>query len=300
MLLQSPEFKPAMIDAHLEPCMRIVKVESETGSFTDLQEERFKFIVDETDTSLATITDQYKLVTNAEFVDAVDRAASELGIRVEPLGAHYVNGRSYFRMQLPDLTMKVGDDPSPTTCTIDLQNDYRGSGSIKVLAGWFRLVCTNGLVVGEIASRETRRHVGDFDIYEWVKPAMEKVWKRFEKEQRIAAGLAEERFDAVEAGNWRQGREAAQKAIKADDGGTLIDRILADTADRYHDDLRVAARDYQFEIGGNLWALAQAVSDVATHRMQKRANGDDRTNFNAAADEWATRQYNRIVAYAAA
>jgi hypothetical protein len=44
---------------------------------------------------------------------------------------------------------------------IIVTNSHDGSSSARVLAGVFRFVCSNGLVVGDVAARETVRHAGD-------------------------------------------------------------------------------------------------------------------------------------------
>lgn len=44
---------------------------------------------------------------------------------------------------------------------IVLINSHDGSSSAKVLAGVFRFVCANGLIVGNVQERATARHIGD-------------------------------------------------------------------------------------------------------------------------------------------
>ena len=276
-LTDSTKFKGSLTHAWLEPCKREVEILDAQGRPAGRKHdtERFNFIVDESGTPLATVTEKYTLVTNREFVSAVDMAADELGLKVEAERGKYNNGRSYYKLVLPNLSMQVPGDASVTKATIDIQNDYRGGGSLKLLAGWFRMVCENGLVVGEIASRDIKRHTGDIDLMEFVKPALCKVSDRFEAERLIALALQKETIES-----------------------TLVEEIVADAADRYEADIREAVRTNTRDIGPNLWALSQAVSQISTHRMQERATGEARTGFNAAADTWATRQYNRIREFA--
>ena len=276
-LTDSTKFKGSLTHAWLEPCKREVEILDAQGKFAGRTHntERFNFIVDESGEPLATVTEKYTLVTNRELVSAVDLAADELGLKVEAERGKYNSGRSYYKLVLPNLSMTVPGDTSVTKATIDIQNDYRGGGSLKLLAGWFRMICTNGLVVGEIASRDIKRHTGDIDLMEFVKPALCKINDRFEVERLIALELQ---------------RQAQSKE--------LVEEIVADSADRYEADIRRVVRENTRDMGSNLWSLSQAVSEVATHRMQMRANGDERTGFNAAADVWATRQYNRIRAFA--
>ena len=276
-LTDSTKFKGSLVHAWTEPCQREVEILDAQGNVTGSEnsEERFKFIIDENNVPLATVTEKYTLVTNRELVSAVDMAADELGLKVEAERGKYNNGRSYYKLVLPNLSMTVPGDSSTTKATLDIQNDYRGGGSLKLLAGWFRMVCENGLVVGEIASRDIKRHTGDIDLMEFVKPALRKVSDRFEVERLIALEL--------------------QRRTQSTG---LVDAIIADTADRYEADIQEAVRTNTREMGPNLWALSQAISEISTHRMQTRANGEARTGFNAAADTWATRQYNRIREFA--
>ena len=275
-LSASPNLEGQLVHAWTEPCYRHT-VENENSNYPidTYDEERFQFIVDESGVPLATVTDKYTLVTTRDLVSAVDLAADELGINLEANSGQYANGRSYVKLTLPDLSMQVAGDPSPTQATIDLQNDYRGGGSLKLLAGWFRIICTNGLVVGEIASRDIKRHTGKIDLMGFVMPALQKVNDRFVAEKFIAEQLAQETQDKE-----------------------LVEQIVASAADRYEGDIRPAVRENNREIGNNLWSLSQAVAEISTHRMQMRANGESRTGFNAAADTWATANYNRIREFA--
>lgn len=277
-LTDSKQFEGKLVHAWTEDSYRKRPVDPSNASFTipeAYDSQRFKYVIDEQDHVLASVTDQYTLVTNRDFVSAVDIAADELGIEVEANRGSYVNGRSHYRLVLPGHSMRIPGDESVTKATLDIQNDYRGGGSLKLLAGWFRMICTNGLIVGEIASSNSQRHVGEIKLMEFVMPALAKIADRFEVERVIAEALQRQKADA-----------------------DLVEAIVADSADRYEADIRRAVRENARSMGDNLWALSQAVSEIATHRMQTRADGGTRTNFNSAADTWGTRQYNRILEHA--
>ena len=276
-LTDSKELQGSLVHAWTEPCQREIEILDAHGNVTGKEnsEERFKFIIDESGVPLATVTDKYTLVTTRDLVSAVDLAADELDINLDATSGAYANGRSYVKLTLPDLSLKVNGDPSITKATLDLQNDYRGGGSLKMLAGWFRMICTNGMIVGEIASRDIKRHTGDIDLMAFVTPGLLKIRDRFEAERIVAETLAAQAQDKE-----------------------LVEQIVASAADRYENDIRRAVRENAREMGSNLWALSQAVSEISTHRMQLRANGEARTGFNAAADTWATANYNRIRAFA--
>ena len=295
MLTDNPILKGKLVASRAEPTFR----KTDDGGLVEFNEERFKFNVAENENVLATVTDQYRLVQNAEYVAALDMAADQLGIRLQPYLAAYHNGKSWYEFRAPEMKFRITGDPSDTEGKIILSNDYRGQGGLGIMSGWFRLICSNGMMVGEIAHKDTRRHVGEIDVFGFVLNGLTKFQARFEAERLIAESLAATNAsDILMSASWSQGRQAAQDHIKfardANAAPRLPEQILADTADRYHADLSRSITQNAREVGHNLRAVAQAVAEIATHRMQRRENGDTRTSFNFAADQWATRQLGRI------
>ncbi len=43
-------------------------------------------------------------------------------------------------------------------------NSVNGSTRFRALLGWFRFICSNGMVIGVIRSDVLRRHVGDLGL----------------------------------------------------------------------------------------------------------------------------------------
>ena len=297
-LTDSRVFEGKLTEAWTEPTWRQKDIEDSMGVFVKYDPQRFQFVVDEEDEVLATVSDDYLLIQNRELVSALDMAAEDLGIVVDPLRGSYVNGRSNYTFTIPKYSQKIGNDPSETIMTLNLRNDYRGGGSLKMLAGWFRIFCENGQVVGEVAAEASRRHVGTFNPFEWIHARLARIGEQFEANLLIAEVLADTSHESSAfATDFYRGREGALEAVAHGDA-SLVEQILADTAERYHKDFRAAAQRNFRDIGHNLWALAQAVSEVATHRLQQTATGKPRAKYNTAADAWGTAQYNRIVEYA--
>lgn len=283
MLTQSKQFEGKLVEASLEPACRGINTPgpgpNTPGNF-GFEETRFKLVIDELDNPIAAVTDQYTLVKNRELIAAVDLVADELGITLEPQSGIYHNGHSRYEIGTPDMEFKATGDPSFTTGRIIVENDYRGNGGIRLMTGWFRLICSNGLIVGKIASESNTRHVGEIDIIGKVREALGKFLARFEVDTLLAETLAKESFDFT---GWPGDREIAQHNVEEADP-YLIDRILADTAERYQGEFRAASRRNSADMGETLWALAQTVSEVATHTMNGRFSPDD----------WAHRQLSRI------
>lgn len=55
-------------------------------------------------------------------------------------------------------------DGYPMALRLECLNSVDGSTRFRVLMGWFRLVCSNGLVIGVTSSDVRRRHVGDLQL----------------------------------------------------------------------------------------------------------------------------------------
>lgn len=276
--------------AHLEPSFRHI-IANGLDSF---EQSRFRYVVDEHDSTLAGgLTEQYTLVQNREYISALDLAADERGLDLQPRKAIYRNGRGLYEFGVPSHKFRITNDRSDTEGLIRMSNDYRGQGGLGIMSGWFRLICSNGVIVGTIAHKDTKRHVGDIDVYKFVCAGLDRFVERFETERVLAETLGNERYyppsDSVNATTQVEAREAIERT-----GGDLLARILADTPDRYNADLQRAVRENQRDAGATLWGIVQAIAEIATHRMQETAGGDARSNYSFAADTWSGRQVNRV------
>lgn len=279
-----------LVRAHLEPSFRHTEVDGRDS----FDQTRFRFVVDEYGEPLAGgLSEQYTLVQNREFISALDLAADERGLDLQPRKAVYRNGRGLYEFGIPSHKFRITNDRSDTEGLIRMSNDYRGQGGLGIMSGWFRLICSNGLIVGTIAHRDMRRHVGDIDVYKFVCVGLDRFVERFETERILAETLGNERYtpsaDSTHATTQVEAREAIERT-----GGDLLARILADTPDRYNAPLQRAVRENQRDAGDTLWGIVQAVAEVATHRMQETARGGARSNYSFAADTWSSRQVNRV------
>ena len=68
----------------------------------------------------------------------------------------------------PKYDYTVGDKDS-MSLRLELLNSVDGSTRFRVLMGWFRLVCTNGLVIGVTRAEFRRRHTGDLHVEDLTK-----------------------------------------------------------------------------------------------------------------------------------
>lgn len=124
------------------------------------------------------LSDRYKLVTTQDVLQdflsqgftiskmsySTRRGKKELGLVENTHGAHIV--------RLRNEALKIGND----YIEVVVSNSYNGTIPFNVSLGIFRLVCSNGLMVGNSIFKESIKHVGD-DFYDRVNVALNESLK---------------------------------------------------------------------------------------------------------------------------
>jgi hypothetical protein len=95
------------------------------------------------------VSDAYKVVQHDEVLDSINKSVSALGLRAESKITEMDNGaRIHAELIFPDVEISVGGkDACKFRCIFD--NSYNLTTGLRMIIGAFRLVCTNGLMVGE-------------------------------------------------------------------------------------------------------------------------------------------------------
>ena len=89
----------------------------------------------------------------------IDPASVDAELRLTELGE-----RMKLSLRLPDTYLFDPGDQFPMTVRLECLNSVDGSTRFRAAMGWFRLVCSNGLVIGITRSESDRRHVGDLQL----------------------------------------------------------------------------------------------------------------------------------------
>ena len=143
----------------------------------------------------------YAFVPHLAVVDEAAKALEALKIESGKVKAHLAISKYGERMELgihlPDSFSFDPGDKHPLSMRLECFNSVDGSTRFRVLMGWFRFVCSNGLIIGVTHSDFRRRHIGDLGIRD-VAGVLESGLKDADQEQ--------ENFK-----KWRQ------KLIKPDD-----------------------------------------------------------------------------------
>ena len=124
-----------------------------------------RFAVQRTDNRavLGVVSDKYKILRHELVVDGFREALKdgqrfEECIKVTKGGAHMFATYSF-----PDLTIRVrgGDD---IALQFTVKNSYDGGNSLSIVLGAFRLVCSNGMIIGKKFLGFRWKHVGEAEV----------------------------------------------------------------------------------------------------------------------------------------
>jgi len=125
---------------------------------TLLDNTGYKFIVrEDTNEVLSCMTNEYKLIKNEEIIEkAMPIIENRGGILVEE-NLFGDGARASWQWKFPEVEVDVGDGDLMNP-TINIGNSYDGSSEANAIAGAFRLICSNGLVIGVTFGKGSTRH----------------------------------------------------------------------------------------------------------------------------------------------
>ena len=114
------------------------------------------------------VSKEYKLLQHLDVVDVVVKALEVSSIAPRDVTAHLEITEYGERMSLGLLLpMRYAFDPGDghrMALRLECLNSVEGSTGFRALMGWFRFVCSNGLIIGVTRSDMRRRHVGDLTL----------------------------------------------------------------------------------------------------------------------------------------
>lgn len=117
---------------------------------------------------IGVVSKDYALLQHSSVLDetvkaleesTIDPASVDAELRLTELGE-----RMKLSLRLPDNYLFDPGDKFPMAVRLECLNSVDGSTRFRAVMGWFRLVCSNGLVIGITRSESDRRHVGDLQL----------------------------------------------------------------------------------------------------------------------------------------
>lgn len=131
---------------------------------------RMPFDGDTTFVPVGVVSKGYTLVQHEAIIetaaDALRMADIDLGkVIAEVRITEYVE-RMGLSLYLPEQFDFDPGDGEPMALRVECLNSVDGSTRFRALMGWFRFVCSNGLVIGVTQMDVRRRHVGEIHVKE--------------------------------------------------------------------------------------------------------------------------------------
>lgn len=200
----------------------------------------------------------YRLLEHGELLDAIEGVIADSRLNLEgrttTVRVSHHGARMYAETEFPaEQVMVQGDDP--VCLRVIVVNSYDGSSAVRLLVGAFRLVCSNGMIIGEKYMDHRFRHTRSLET------------------GRFAAALHEGIGDYREATRlWRAW------------AGTPLDwhgaRALLEDVTEFSEKRRDEILDEFGPSGGigatTLWDFYNALTHWATHGEIARGNPGNR------------------------
>ncbi len=114
------------------------------------------------------VSKDYALVPHTAVLDVAKKALADAKISPDDVKANLqiteYGERMALSLFLPNKYSFDPGDGNAMALRLECLNSVDGSTRFRALMGWFRLVCSNGLIIGVTRSDIRRRHVGDFSL----------------------------------------------------------------------------------------------------------------------------------------
>ncbi len=114
------------------------------------------------------VSKDYALVQHTSVLDVATKALEHAQIALGDVKAELkiteYGERMALSLYLPKKYEFDPGDGNPMALRLECLNSVDGSTRFRALMGWFRFVCSNGLIIGVTRTDMRRRHVGDFRL----------------------------------------------------------------------------------------------------------------------------------------
>ena len=129
---------------------------------------RLPFGEDKSLIPVGVVSKEYALVPHTAVLDVATKALEAAQIAPDDVKAELkiteYGERMALSLYLPHKYQFDPGDGHPMALRLECINSVDGSTRFRALMGWFRFVCSNGLIIGVTRSDMRRRHVGDFRL----------------------------------------------------------------------------------------------------------------------------------------
>jgi len=131
---------------------------SETDKIDVKENTGYKFIVrEDTEEVLSCMTNEYRLIDNKTIYNTAEPIMKDVGAKLTEVQTFSGGAKTSWKWILPDVQVDLGDGDLINP-EVTLRNSYNGQWGLHILGGAFRMVCSNGMVIGVVISRKNYKH----------------------------------------------------------------------------------------------------------------------------------------------
>ena len=204
----------------------------------------YKFIIrEDTGEVISCMTNEYNLIKNEQVIDIASPIMNKYDAELKEVRTFSEGARSQWTWNFPNSTVDIGggDFVNPT---VTIRNSYDGSLEASATAGAFRLVCSNGMVIGIVLGRSSVKHsiwTKDVDFEKIISSVVKKTGAIFTKDFPLLAETKVKTEDIA----------SVIKMFPEQYTDTVINYMLGNEISTY-------------------WDLLNAATWVATHNMKRK------------------------------
>jgi len=138
-----------------------------------IQKTGYKFVIREDNNEvISCMTDEYQLVENSEIYETASRVMTGMDAELTEVESFSNGAKTQFKWTLKGTKVDLGDG-DVVSPEITLRNSYNGQWGLHILAGAFRFICSNGMIIGMIISKKNYKHsIYNMDIAD-IEPSIE-------------------------------------------------------------------------------------------------------------------------------
>lgn len=226
------------------------------GSYYEEQEyehiiNTHKAVVDEKGNIISVVGKGYNVIQNADIIPDYERAIYRSGLNTadmeRDIQQSHGGARTVVTYTFPAHRIEVKKD-DPMDLKISVLNSYDGSWKFMSLVGALRLACLNGQVIGDFFSSFYGKHTMNLDT-------------------EVAVDRLETSLDVYlkNAEYWKQYPKISVTDLQAQN----VFLNLAGTSKVLNGVLEEIYSKYTDEMGSNLWALFNTLTDWSSHSKFK-------------------------------
>lgn len=129
---------------------------------------RRPFGTDETYLPIGIVSKGYTLVPHQQVIEVATQALADANVSPNEVKAElYITEygeRMALSLYLPKKFEFDPGDKNPMAMRLECFNSVDGSTRFRALMGWYRFVCSNGMIIGVTQTEVRRRHIGDMGL----------------------------------------------------------------------------------------------------------------------------------------